>query len=170
MHCSECGAQLINNPKFCSNCGHAINDNAAKTDPSHCENMLPAPQVHTSAATASLGTKWLKFWNYFCLPFGGILGLLLGLLILFKAPVFGFIMISISYFQLVVADGLHRKKLWAWRWNWVLIISTYISMAIPSPRYGTHSKEEVIIVTILGGLIWMWPNYVYWKKRIALFS
>ena len=170
MHCPECGAQLTNNPKLCSNCGQTINGNGT---PAGQVTVIPSPETdfHTSIASSSLGTKWLKFWNYFSLPAGGILGLLMVL----SLPVFGIIFVPIAILQLVVAYGLHYRRLWAWRWNWVLIVITYIGMAIPKPTLGVYGNgvywvSQFVSVTVLGGLIWMWPNYVYWKKRRALFS
>jgi len=170
MYCPECGAQLINNPKFCSNCGYAINGNDAPADQIHGVPSQDAP-VHAGVAGSSLGTSWLKFWNYFSLPVGGVLGLLMSLGI----PTHEIIMVPFSILQFIVAYGLHHRRLWAWQWNWVLIIIAYISMAIPTPTPGVHSGEvdlvvQLVIKTVIGGLIWMWPNHVYWKKRRALFS
>jgi predicted amidophosphoribosyltransferase len=170
MYCPECGAQLTNSPKFCSTCGHAITGSAALA---RQVTVNPPPQtpVHAGVATPSLGTKWLKFWNYFSLPVGGVLGLLMSL----GLPALAIIMVPISILQFVVAFGLHHRRLWAWQWNWVLIVITYISMAIPTPTPGAHSGGaelvfEFVIKVVLGGLIWMWPNHVYWKKRRALFA
>lgn len=165
MYCPECGAQLINNPKFCSNCGHAIAGNDAPADQISVSPSQEAP-IHADVAASSLGTKWLKFWNYFSLPVGGVLGLLMSL----GVPALGIIMVPISILQFVVAYGLHHRKIWAWQWNWVLIVITYISMAIPTPSGEADLVAQFVIKAVLGGLIWMWPNHVYWKKRRALFS
>lgn len=168
MYCPECGAQLINNPKFCSSCGHALNGNDAQADQITVTPSQEMP-VHTGVVAPTLGTKWLKFWNYFSLPVGGVLGLLMSV----GVPALGIIMVPISILQFVVAYGLHRRRLWAWQWNWVLIIITYISMAIPIPGVhggGAELVVQFVIKAVLGWLIWMWPNKVYWKKRRALFS
>ena len=169
MYCPACSAEIINNPKFCSSCGHAINGNDAQAEQISAIPSQEIP-VHTGGVVPMLGTKWLKFWNYFSLPVGGVLGLLMSL----GVPALGIIMVPISIFQFVVAYGLHQRKLWAWQWNWVLITITYISMAIPTSTPGVHSGGvdliQFAIKAVLGGLIWMWPNKVYWKKRRSLFS
>ena len=170
MYCPECGAQLTNNPKFCSNCGHAINDNDVP-DGQVTVNPPKETPVDAGVTTSLLGTKWLKFWNYFSLPVGGVLGLLMSL----GVPALGIIMVPISILQFVVAYGLHHRSLWAWQWNWVLIVIAYVSMAVPTPMPGAHSGGADLVVqfaikAVLGGLIWMWPNHVYWKKRRVLFS
>jgi len=170
MYCQECGAQLINKPKFCASCGHAINGNDA---PANQISMIVSHEtpVHTGIAASALGVKWLKFWNYFILPVGGILGLFTSLVV----PGLGIAMIPIAILQFVVAYGLHHRRLWAWQWNWVLIIITYIGMSIPTPTPSVNSSEAdmaalFVMNAIIAGLIWMWPNHVYWKKRRTLFS
>ena len=166
MYCPECGAQLSNNPKFCSNCGHAINGN---DKPAEQISMNPSPEtsVRTNVTTYSHGTKWLKFWNYFSLPVGGILGLLISL----GDPALWIILVPISILQFIVAYGLHYRRLWAWQWNWVLVVITYITMSIPRVySNGGDFIIQFVIQAVIGGLIWMWPNYVYWKKRRDLFS
>lgn len=148
----------------------ALNGNDAQAEQI---SVIPSQEipVHAGVVAPTLGTKWLKFWNYFSLPVGGVLGLLMSL----GFPALGIIMVPISILQFVVAYGLHQKKLWAWQWNWVLIIIAYISMVIPEPTPGMHSGGvdlvvQFVIRAVLGGLIWMWPNKVYWKKRRSLFS
>jgi hypothetical protein len=128
-----------------------------------------SPKVSPNPAT--LGTKWLKFWNYFSLPVGCVLGVLVWIGI----PVLGIIMAPISLLQFSVAYGLHNRWLWAWQWNWVLIVIAYISITIPTPMPGSHGGwvdlvVQFIIKLVIGGIVWMWPNHVYWKKRRALFA
>jgi hypothetical protein len=130
--------------------------------------IIPETESLTTATAATfnpLGTKWLKFWNYFSLPVGGAFGLLMS----FGIPTIGFILVPIAILQFMVAYGLHNRKIWAWQLNWVLIL---LSCLIP--RAANSSIDfwaQLIIIQIpLFGLIWMWPNYVYWKKRRVLFS
>jgi len=79
-----------------------------------------------------------------------------------------------SILQFVVAYGLHHRRLWAWKWNWVIIIIEYITGTIPilTPNIESYAKlvARLFFKAIFLGLIWMWPNYVYWKKRKVLFS
>jgi hypothetical protein len=121
--------------------------------------------------TAALGTKWLKFWNYFSLPVGGVLGILVSL----SMPALATFIAPLAFAQLIVAYGLHHRKRWAWQWNWVLVALTYINMLIPAPGLISDGGTEDLLVQFvirlfLASLIWMWPNYVYWRKRRELFS
>lgn len=163
MFCSQCGTQLVPNAKFCSKCGQSAGGELSRV------GGIAADQTTTVApgeviVPAALGTKWLKFWNYFSLPAGGVLGLLMSLGL---PALLIIIMVPLATLQFVMAYGLHYRKLWAWRWNWVFDVSTYIAMIIPIQTPGSHGRTADLVVLsviklILGSLIWMWPNYVYW--------
>jgi hypothetical protein len=169
MFCTQCGTQLVSTAKFCSNCGHPTSG-----EPLPVRAVLTKTTVVASAHATNpseLGTKWLKFWNYFSLPVGGILGLLMSV----GMPALGAIMVPLAVLQFTVAYGLHYRRFWAWQWNWTVVVITYISMLIPTPTPGSHIGSadmtmQIVVKLILGGLIWMWPNYVYWRKRRFLFS
>jgi hypothetical protein len=166
MFCTQCGVVLVPNAKFCSHCGQSIDAIAPPVGAVAVEKASEAAPADISSET-QLGTKWLKFWNYFSLPVGGVLGLLMTLGI----PAFGIIMVPLAVLQFVVAYGLHHRRLWAWKWNWALIVLSYLSALNPTAADGSANLvEHFVIVLILGGLIWMWPNYVYWTKRKRLFS
>ena len=67
--------------------------------------------------------------------------------------------------------GLHNRKGWAWKWNWVLIAWGGLILAIPKTPFSADDFWGRYITTIIVfGLVWMWPNYVYWKKRRGWFS
>ena len=147
------------------------------------------PDTGHAGTTKPLGTKWLKYWNYFSLPVGGLLGLFtaLGLrglsapgfalnvgTIRFDAETLTALVIGVSLLQLVVAYGLHKLELWAWQLNWVIIVLAWISLALSVPPRSTpYPQSELAFLfafkLILGGVLWIWPNYVYWKKRRGLF-
>jgi hypothetical protein len=139
-----------------------------------------------------LGTRWLKFWNYVGLPVVTIAAFLVSL----DLPRFRYENLPIAILCFTVALGLHRRKLWAWQWNWVALALVYIAMLVPIPirdfngsfsdfvaqgikeLLSTHWTRDsfgdlalpVAVRLILASLIWLWPNWVYWKKRVALFS
>ena len=135
--------------------------------------MVTPVQIHD---TVKLKIKWLKFWNYFSLPVGGIFGILMsvGFLKSIELMLLGIIVISMSILQLIVAYGLHHRKFWAWQWNWVLVAIVYMSLLIPIQTSGYYEDTaefvaQSIMRMIVGSLVWVWPNYVYWKKRKGLF-
>jgi RNA polymerase subunit RPABC4/transcription elongation factor Spt4 len=169
MFCTQCGTQLVPHAKFCSNCGLPTSGEPLSVGAAAPKTSAVAPAHVTDPV--GLGTKWLKFWNYFSLPVGGVIGLLMS----FGMPALGIIMVPLAVLQFVVAYGLHYRKLWAWQWNWILVVITYIGMLIPTPTPGSHAGTadlmmQFVIKLILGSLIWMWPNYAYWRKRRLLFS
>lgn len=175
MFCSQCEAPLEPSVQFCANCGLQARKETSSIDTLaiiQSTTAVPAPIVDP----AKLGTKWLVFWNDLALPVGGILGLLMSFgtppLGITRIAIYKLGIIAISILNLVVAYGLWRRKLWAWQWNWNLIFIAYANIVIklsqPSP--GCNRAILFFVALILGGLCWMWPNYVYWKKRRVLFS
>ncbi len=168
MFCSQCGSSLDLNASFCSKCGLPINKAPSPVGQfSSLEQPATTPaQVHDVTA---LGTMWLELWNYVALPLGGVYNLLM-------TPAHGIILVPLAILQFAVAYGLYHRKPWAWRWNWVLLVIAYINISIylPVPTHGPYGGTVDLVVQfvpqlLLGGLIWMWPNYVYWKKRKGLF-
>ena len=128
------------------------------------------------ANSAPLGTRWLKFWIYFSLPIGGVLDFQEVLEIyptLVSSPAFSavctIVLVDIVM-RVGLIFGLLCRKGWAWKWNWVFIALIWLC---PTSQ-GFRSAEEfwgIYLTKIIGfGLVWMWPNYVYWKKRRGLFS
>jgi double zinc ribbon protein len=130
---------------------------------------------HSIKGTVTCGCKWLYFWNYFSLPFGAIIGILMALgMAKYEKPIFALILFIISAYQFIVAFGLHKRNFWAWQWNWAYIALTYISMIIPYQVPGQILDDSALLVQaagklIVGAFLWVWPNYVYWRKRKHLF-
>jgi hypothetical protein len=139
-----------------------------------------------------LGTRWLKFWSYVGLPVVTIVAFLVSL----DLPRFRYENVPIAVLCLAVALGIHKRKLWAWQWNWLALALVYVAMLVPIPIRDFHGSfpdfvaqgaKELLstrwtrdsfgdlllpfaIRLILASLVWLWPNWVYWKKRVALFS
>ncbi|HXX86439.1 MAG TPA: hypothetical protein VEN29_20965 [Casimicrobiaceae bacterium] len=142
--------------------------------------------------TTVLGTRWLKFWNYVGLPVATVAAFLASL----DLPRFRYENLPIAVLCITVALGLHKKKLWAWQWNWVALALVYVAFLVPvsirdfdgsfpgfvalgirtltSTRWTRDSLGDLALPLalrlILASLIWLWPNWVYWKKRVGLFS
>ena len=166
MYCSECGIHLPTGAKFCPQCGHSAEVNVVS--PAQTAEDETRPRVSEApAVTTALGTKWLKFWNYFSLPVGAVLGLLMAL----ATPDVGILIAAVASLQIAVAFGLHYRQIWAWQWNWVIIVLTWLSAAVPMSAEGPNDFwGKSLIGLLLGAVIWMWPNSVYWKKRKSLFT
>lgn len=167
MFCTQCGTQLVPNAKFCSKCGVATSGEPSAIRATVAPKTTTATPAHV-IDTAMLGTKWLEVWIYFYLPVSGVLVLLTS----FGLSPLGVIMgVPYAIFHFVVAYGLYYRRLWAWERNWVLIIINFIVTLISTQTHGGGGGTGYLVGQIIGGLIFfIWPNYVYWKKRRGLFS
>lgn len=192
MFCSNCGYKLPNGPKFCSNCGIPINKSEegdfsiSQFNPPSLEKYSkpllqsesgvhphnpssPNDEVKKKEATEGqvVGTKWLKFWTYFSLPANGAFGILVSI----GEPQKAFILIPLSLAFFVVSYGLQRRLFWAWQCNWVVIFLFALVGAIPN-SFTSNSEfwAKFLLFLPFLGLLWLWPNYVYWKKRKMLFE
>jgi hypothetical protein len=120
-----------------------------------------------------LKIKWLRIWNYFCLPLSGINNIYVA--VTASEISFGIIAAIFAILQLSTAFGLYHRKMWAWRLNWIALVLSYYG-GVTWPRFikETYGVEEpatqIVLRIIIGILIWLWPNYVYWKKRKELFA
>lgn len=164
MLCTQCGKQLAVVDRFCSQCGAPaqIRDDLLAVPPA-------GPTISATAANsslASLGTKWLNFWTYAFLPIGALSWILL----YFLLETSHYFLLYATFLYLWLAYGLHKRRLWAWQWNWVVVVLSWITGAMPvefgsAPDFVGKSITRFVVF----GLVWMWPNYVYWKKRRGLF-
>ncbi len=136
------------------------------------------------------GTKWIKFWNYVVLPAVGLVALLMT----FDLPRLRYEMLPIAILCGTVAFGLRERKLWAWRWNWIVIVVISLALLVPFTIRDTHGDfadllahgvsellaidwaqvDDLILpfaTRLIGvSLLWLLPNWLYWKKRKGLFS
>ena len=142
------------------------------TDYKYAQDVPEIMEVLTDTPTA-----WLKFWTYIRLP----AGLLVGLVKLtdthfgseFESLVT--VVISVPLFALVIATivGLHRRRLWGWRLNWVVLFTEAVLYPLTRLRDSLNGPELLGFLFggwLVIGLIWVWPNYIYFKKRRALFN
>jgi hypothetical protein len=139
-----------------------------------------------------VGTAWLKFWNYVGLPAVCAIGFLATL----DLPRFRYEVVPIAILAVAVAVGLHRRKLWGWQLNWLVIAVIYLAFLVPIPIRDpfaslvgivTHGGIQlrsidwtrdslgdlalpVAIRLVFVSFVWLWPNWIYWKRREKLFS
>ena len=164
MLCKSCGAKVTVGSKFCSSCGVSVNQQTVERE--HSNTSLQHTDQDQSTPKP-LGLKWFKFWCYVLLPLNGcisilaFIGFLEGIGILFGV---------IGALQFLVAYGLHKRKMWAWGWNWVLVALTWFAISMPSTYADVDDMiVRFLILFVFTGLIWMLPNYIYWKNRKYIF-
>jgi hypothetical protein len=146
------------------------------TDWKSIDQVLPCLPQSRIIPDKPLGMRWYKWWTYGNLPLSVAINLIT--IPLLEAQGIA-INILISILAVCTIFGLHQKREWAWRLNWLMIFVAYIKGAISAgtPRLSEYftppSNEEmavrVIMWLIIGGLVWLWPNIVYWRKRKHLF-
>lgn len=163
--CPHCYAELIFEEKdikdgftTCPNCS---NEFSIKASPIQRSN------------NKSFGLKWFVFYTYIRLPIS-ILLLIISVAILYDRvfmavdlnEIFSLLLLLI-YLVLLIAllIGLKDRKLWAWKLNFIVLIIETIIAAI-------GKSDDIVIfitLTVLGSLLWILPNWVYFSKRKFLF-
>ena len=116
-----------------------------------------------------LSVKWLWFYTYIRIPLG-ILSMLASM------PESGnlydprgierSIALSAIAFSVLLFIGLHKRKLWGWRLNWVSLgLEVFL---VPLGR----TENIVTYVIFVAALICVWfvPNAIYFEKRRHLFT
>ena len=167
---------MLSEWKFCPNCAEKIVLKAETS--SKAENEPETPAVTENAAAtaeraATPGMAWYWLWTHIILPLNS-----LGLLAMsFSGPYVWVISIPLAIGVFGVAYGLHEKRRWAWRANWVFVV-TYSFSGLGRLITGTASSQSeseteltIGLATrlILGALLFL-AQYVYWRKRKHLFT
>ena len=147
--------------------------------------MTEQPRVAEEATNSRYSTtKWLTFYAYLMI-FWVIVAAGNGVLTLVADPRAGNIIPMliagpVAVFVAFVGFGLLWREDWAWKANWVLlflplIVSTLVTIvAVTETMTGkgtVKSKHELFIlyITLTVNVAWVWPNYVYFRRRRHLF-
>ena len=137
----------------------------------------------TDDSARDLPVNWLRFWIWFRLPVGAVVT---PLLILAPtgprsvmepmepiAAVIGLgLGVVIAVFLIVVAVGLHKRRLWAWKTNWGLIFGEAVLLPLTGANKATGPFEGIVLYIVLLGFavaVWVLPNLVYFRKRRHMF-
>lgn len=116
-----------------------------------------------------IGIKWLKFWTYFKLTLSALGWLGASMDLIFgerKLIQFGLFCVLISIFYFAVSTGLHMRRFWAWKLNWIVLAFD----AIFIPFNYSQSSELYVVILLALIVIWIVPNIIYFQKRKILFS
>jgi len=131
-----------------------------------------AEQNNQYSIAAPLPMQWFKFYTYFRIP-------LAVLYIIFVIPVqviqaenqvvatiTGTLGSITVVFFVFLFFGLHRRRLWGWKLNWIQLIfevSVFSLSQFPD-------TTRVISNLIISLLCWFWPNALYFHKRRFMFK
>ena len=157
----------------CPYCVEEIQDEAIKCK--HCggwlkkDSLFPldAPDASSKAEPEKLKTRWLRFWTYVYLPLSclAILGQ--------EGNGIVFVVLGQIVFTIFVFVGLKRRRKWGWWLNWGVIALHWKRTIEVGPIENYFNVENLlglIAVFLLGGLIWVLPNSIYFYKRRVLFN
>lgn len=125
---------------------------------------------------SQLSTRWLFFYTYILLPFNIFFSFGLPLAEQEKFleqgirtqinPMVFVPIIIVSMFISFVIYGLHKRRLWGWTCNWGFLVGTTLMGPMnTAPDIGTY-----IVAIILMSVMFLLPNYIYFKKRRYLFD
>jgi hypothetical protein len=121
-----------------------------------------------------LPTKWLTMWGYCKLPLS--CAMTWSVLLEVDLSVFATwriaLVILIGLFYIAVGVGLNRRKLWAWKANWVVIFGETLFGILRNFEVQPNTEQFIgyIIGLSMFGFLWAWPNYIYFRKRKCLFK
>jgi hypothetical protein len=109
----------------------------------------------------NLPTSWFNFYIYFRLP----AGIVFSFILLFV----GGLATLTSLIDIAVIGtlfwGLKGRKLWAYKMNFIVLSVETIFR----PLERANNIIEFLVLAILFSLIWLLPNWIYFKKRKYLF-
>ena len=143
--------------------------------------IKPKGLLQQLADQHNLSIRWLKFWIYIRLPFSSIVIFLSSLSGLaqysynFAGVTYVIFNISFAIFLCTLSMGLQKRKLWAWRLIWVILLLDVVFACV---RYYFSSTDSdfgfsslgyyIVFVVIFVG--WFLPNHIYFQKRRILFA
>jgi len=130
--------------------------------------LEPKEILQKLADLNQLSIRWLKFWIYYRLTIWAILVMIQSFSWIFgeELILLGTINLIFAVFLLIISTGLHMRRLWAWKLNWIVL--GWDAIIFPLNYYQTLISLSIALVAIV--VIWAWPNFVYFQKRRILFS
>ena len=136
-------------------------------------------EQESRSSHGELPTRWLRFYIILLWVKVAVAGTaaLLALAVM-RHRAMPWLMVSafegaaIAPISAFVAHGLWRRKLVAWRWNWVALAFDCIPH-VPASQAGIprgFNAALVFTAVALWSFFWFLPNYVYFKRRKVLFG
>lgn len=124
---------------------------------------LTQPVGTASSALTELPTNWLSFWIIVRLFLDGSIRLI-GAFTVGDVLSGGTLLVTAA-FLIAVGVGLRKRRLWAWKANFIVIFADWFLQ----PLGNTLNPHPYLYDVAVCGLIWVWPNFVYFRKRRRLF-
>jgi hypothetical protein len=129
-------------------------------------------RVFKAAQTPFL-MKWFCFYTYFLLPFW-VICILAEIHKMGTASILpiGFIAYTLGLIALIVAVfiGLHKRKLWGWYLNWVLLAIEVLTKILFYPVGDFEKNTRHFASYLFAGSIYTLASVIYFRKRKVSFT
>ncbi len=182
MFCRNCGNKLLDTDNFCNKCGSKVildepiqqqKEQNVITDNSEKEKDLPM--------------NWWHFWQYIRFP----LGILLSIFYFFQSlweikdmtfNIYGVLLLFLNFaivvflcitFYFFIKRKKHGFKILIIYSICEILYNSFVNVFDDAIFYSYSLTEMVIIALVISGIfggIWVYPNYIYFKKREHLFK
>jgi len=164
MICNKCLEVYPDPAGTCKSCGIELE----KTTKEEVQAIYKKKEQESLVAgkenvPGDLPLNWFNFYTYFRLPVGVALEFF-GILITGNYTDL-IIMVPMAIFVGLVILGLHRRRLWGLRLNWLLLIMEAFSFPLR-----VHTIIPYDGMFIIAVILWVVPNVIYFEKRRDLFS
>lgn len=161
--CPHCGAEWAGTCPECSSFRPPLSEKCKNCGFPFSSGTRIKERARTLAVSGDgLGKRWFVFWTYVCYPVSIAIALLFA--IASGKPYFWFLF----SFLIFIVIGLHKRRLWAYHLNFVVILANYGTLFLPAIR------ESIPIETwafqLLIGAAFVIANAYYWQKREQWFS
>lgn len=120
----------------------------------------------SNESSEEIPLTWFYYYTYVTLPIR-LLIVLVNTVLSMSSGNTTAVMTQILQFILIMAVliGLHKRTSWGWSLN-----IAYLALAIAPGVYSAESKDTALLSILGYGILYFLPNYIYFKKRIHLFS
>jgi hypothetical protein len=120
--------------------------------------------------------RWLTVWTYFLFVYT-ILAYGLIAALIFSAstgnessrklwPISTAILGTLGLLSAVLATGLRRRRLWAWRANWIALA---LFTGVFASLFARNDTGVFLFYLVVLGATWGSANFIYFRRRRLLF-
>lgn len=135
-----------------------------------------SPAIQALAESPSqhkdLPVRWLEFYTYVRIPLGIAMSLILcarTIALCYQDVGYVTLSVGLTLFDCALGSfllvGLHRRRLWGWTLNWVVLAAEPVLRPIAQ----VDNALQYAIFLVGGILFWLIPNAIYFYKRKYLF-